>query len=105
MITVRCLSSEAPAAKAEVARIMKAFEEARDSCRSGTFEPTIGDDGVLWLNLGEKGYYSLQESHGQQLLLFSPITGARSYCLSLRTALTIAHVSTAVRLRRRTVVL
>ena len=84
---------------------MKAFEEARDSCRSGTFEPTIGDDGVLWLNLGEKGYYSLQESHGQQLLLFSPITGARSYCLSLRTALTIAHVSTAVRLRRRTVVL
>ena len=81
LAAVRCLTTEVPGAKAEVARIMKAFEEARDSCLSGTFEPTLGDDGVLWLNLGEKGYYSLQES-GQQLLLFSPVTGALSSSLS-----------------------
>lgn len=39
-------------AQAEVARVLGAFEEAKESC-SDTFEPEMGDDGVLWLNLGD----------------------------------------------------
>ena len=77
VLVCRCarLSTSPPSpARAEVSRILRALEEAKDSCH-GTFEPTLGDDGVLSLNLGEKGWYSLQEQDGQ-LLLFSPITGA-----------------------------
>lgn len=56
---------------------MVAFEDARDAT-SDTFEPKIGDDGVLWLNLGDKGWYSLQEYNGQ-LMMFSPISGPQYY--------------------------
>ena len=66
--------TEVTVARKEVNRIMAAFEEARDSTPD-KFEPSIGDDGVLWLDLGDKGWYSLQETDSQ-LLLFSPITGA-----------------------------
>eukprot|EP00966_Prymnesium_polylepis_P308414 7127283-Prymnesium_polylepis.1 len=45
---------------------------------SDTFEPSLGEDGVLVLDLGAKGQYSLQVA-GQQLLLFSPITGPVYY--------------------------
>ena len=56
---------------------MEALNDAKDAC-SDTFEPTLGADGVLWLSLGSRGYYSLQEHNGQ-LLLFSPITGPLYY--------------------------
>ena len=69
------LCNESSPAKAEVTRILACFEDAKENCHSGTFEPTLGDDGVLWLNLGDKGYYSLQAQPNGQLLLFSPITG------------------------------
>jgi len=42
---------------------------------TGTFEPTLGHDGVLWLNLGDNGYYTIQSLPNGQQLLFSPITG------------------------------
>mmetsp|Transcript_27282 Transcript_27282/g.45481 ORF Transcript_27282/g.45481 Transcript_27282/m.45481 type:complete len:163 (+) Transcript_27282:19-507(+) len=73
-----CLTTEALSpAKAEMLRIFEALEDAKDAC-SDTFVPEIGDDGVLWLNLGDKGWYSLQESN-RQLLLFSPVTGPQYY--------------------------
>ena len=42
------------------------------------FEPTLGDDGVLLLDLGPKGQYSLQAANGR-LLLFSPLVGPKYY--------------------------
>ena len=84
-----CNEAASPAI-AEVARILACFEEAKESC-GDTFEPTLNDDGVLWLNLGEKGYYSLQAQPDGQLLLFSPITGAHCTAASpsrTRAALT-----------------
>ena len=75
--------AEVAPAKAEVARILAAFSEAQDTLAAisakDTFSPSIGDDGVLWLDLGEKGYYSLQAQPDGQLLLFSPITGPLYY--------------------------
>jgi frataxin-like iron-binding protein CyaY len=72
-----------PPAKVEVARILAAFTVGQatlaEISAKDTFNPTIGDDGVLWLDLGDKGYYSLQAQPDGQLLLFSPITGPLYY--------------------------
>ena len=38
----------------------------------------MGDDGVLLLDLGDKGQYSLQ-AEGEKLLLFSPLSGPIYY--------------------------
>ena len=43
-----------------------------------TFECTIGDDGILVVDLGAKGQYSFQ-SHNGQLILFSPVSGPCYY--------------------------
>ena len=75
--------ANAEVAKAEVARILAAFTVGQatlaEISAKDTFNPTIGDDGVLWLDLGDKGYYSLQAQPDGQLLLFSPITGPLYY--------------------------
>ena len=42
------------------------------------FEPSINDEGVLTLDLGCKGQYSLQVE-GDRLLLFSAVSGPRYY--------------------------
>ena len=52
--------------------------EAREGCFE-TFEPSLGDDGVLTLDLGDKGQYSLQAMGADQLLLFSPVVGPKYY--------------------------
>ena len=63
--------------EAEIARIHAAFVDGRDACFE-QFEPSLDDQGVLHLDLGAKGQYSLQ-AHGAQLLLFSPISGPKYY--------------------------
>ena len=72
-----------PPAEAEVARILVAFHEAQDTLAAisakDTFRPSRGDDGVLWLDLGDKGHYSLTAQPDGRLLLFSPITGPQYY--------------------------
>ena len=75
----RGLSSTASDAVAtEIRRLQSALLDAQ----SGTperFEPSIGDDGILLLDLGpEKGTYSFQELNGQ-LLLYSPLSGPKYY--------------------------
>ena len=76
-------ASNADVAKAEVERILVAFTVGQatlaEISAKDVFNPTLGDDGVLWLDLGEKGYYSLQAQPDGQLLLFSPITGPLYY--------------------------
>ena len=52
--------------------------EAREGC-SDVFEPALQADGVLLLDLGSKGQYSLQPAEDEQLLLFSPISGPKYY--------------------------
>lgn len=65
--------------RATIRRLLSVMTEARDGC-SDRFEPTMGDDGVLHLDLGpEKGQYSIQESPGGTLLLFSPLSGPKYY--------------------------
>ena len=61
-------------AAAELLRIQAAFVDAAEG-QGEQFEATMGDDGVLTLDLGPKGQYSLQVMGGQttQLLLFSPV--------------------------------
>ena len=66
-----------PAADKEVSRIYAAMKDAQETC-SDHFEPTMDSDGKLLLDLGGKGQYSL-EAAGDQLLLFSPITGPIYY--------------------------
>ena len=61
-----------------VSRVMKVMLEARDGC-SDTFDPTLQDDGMLLLDLGSKGQYSLQPAANNQLLLFSPLSGPKYY--------------------------
>ena len=65
-----------PPAKVEVARILAAFTVGQatlaEISAKDTFNPTIGDDGVLWLDLGDKGYYSLQAQPDGQLLRAPP---------------------------------
>ena len=76
-------AANADVAKAEVERILAAFTVGQatlaEISAKDVFNPTLGDDGVLWLDLGEKGYYSLQAQPDGQLLLFSPITGPLYY--------------------------
>ena len=78
-----CTATEPRPADAEVARILAAFTVGQatlaEISAKDTFNPTIGDDGVLWLDLGDKGFYSLQAQPDGQLLLFSPITGPLYY--------------------------
>lgn len=58
-------------------KIQSALEDARDST-SETFDPHMNADGVLVLDLGPKGQYSLQVE-GETLLLFSAASGPRYY--------------------------
>jgi frataxin-like iron-binding protein CyaY len=58
-------------------RVYGVMVDAREGC-SDTFEPTLGDDGVLVLDLGDKGQYSLQPE-GTRLLLFSALSGPKYY--------------------------
>jgi frataxin-like iron-binding protein CyaY len=61
-----------------VQRILAVMVEAREGC-SDVFEPALQADGVLLLDLGSKGQYSLQPAEDEQLLLFSPISGPKYY--------------------------
>ena len=72
-----CIHGGGATPEAAIARINKAFVEAKEGC-ADVFEPTLGDDGVLLLDLGPKGQYSLQASNGR-LLLFSPLVGPKYY--------------------------
>lgn len=75
--------TDAHVAKAEVERILAALTVGQatlaEISAKDVFNPTLGNDGVLWLDLGEKGHYSLQAQPNGQLLLFSPITGPLYY--------------------------
>ena len=53
------------------------MQDAAASCHD-TFSPTLGEDGVLVVDLGSKGQYSIQAA-GQQLLIFSPVSGPCYY--------------------------
>ena len=75
----RTLSSslaETPAAC--ISRIHAVLLDAKEGC-SDTFEPSIGDDGVLLLDLGDKGQYSMQAHEQDKLLVFSPLAGPKIY--------------------------
>ena len=65
------------APEAAIRRIQAAFVDAGECC-SDRFEPSLGEDSVLLLDLGDKGQYSLQ-AHGERLLLFSPLSGPKYY--------------------------
>ena len=60
-----------------IKRIQAAFVDAGSSCAE-RFEASLGEDGILLLDLGDKGQYSLQ-AQGERLLLFSPISGPKYY--------------------------
>ena len=76
---VRMLSSFAPeSAAACIVRVHAVMLDAQGGC-SDTFEPSISDDGVLTLDLGAKGQYSLQPHEQDKILLFSPIAGPKIY--------------------------
>ena len=64
--------------EAAIARLHAAFIEASEACYE-TFEPTLGDDGMLLLDLGPKGQFSVQSADGGRLLLFSAISGPKYY--------------------------
>jgi len=70
-------SSSAPPADAFILTVHKALEDGRGAT-SETFEPRMTDDGILELNLGEKGFYSLSKAD-DRLLLFSPTSGPKYY--------------------------
>ena len=53
------------------------MQDAKEAC-ADTFVPSLGEDGKLALDLGDKGWYSLEEVGGQ-LLLFSPVSGPKYY--------------------------
>ncbi|KAL1524751.1 hypothetical protein AB1Y20_019634 [Prymnesium parvum] len=75
------LSSATPPAgeaRLEILRILRALDASKDACCE-TFEPRMAEEGVLVLDLGEKGQYSLQEAGSAQLLLFSPVSGPLYY--------------------------
>ena len=55
--------------------------EAAESTHE-TMVPTVGEDGILVIDLGEKGQYSLQSYNGQ-LILFSPVSGPCYYSYDL----------------------
>lgn len=76
----RRLSSSAASGtpEAAIARIHAAFIESGDACND-TFKPSLGEDGILLLDLGDKGQYSLQAADGGQLLLFSALSGPKYY--------------------------
>ena len=58
--------------------VLAALLDGKESCFE-TFEPSLGADGVLLLDIGDKGTYSLQATDGGQLLLFSPVAGPKYY--------------------------
>lgn len=60
-----------------IKKIQMALEDAREGT-ADTFEPYMNDEGVLVLDLGSKGQYSLQ-LEGERLLLFSATSGPRYY--------------------------
>lgn len=61
-----------------IGTIHTAFEDAATSC-SDTFKPSLSESGgMLSLDLGDKGQYSLQLD-GEGLLLFSPVIGPKRY--------------------------
>lgn len=53
------------------------MQEASEACHE-TFDPAVDESGMLVVDLGSKGQYSLQV-HEQQLLLFSPVSGPAHY--------------------------
>lgn len=61
-----------------ITTILAALEDGKVGC-SDTFEPALGADGKLVLDLGSKGSYSLEAAAGGQLLLFSPVAGPKYY--------------------------
>ena len=67
---------ETPAAC--IARVHAVMLDGQAACFD-TFEPSIGDDGILLLDLGEKGQYSLQPHEHDKLMLFSPLVGPKIY--------------------------
>ena len=74
-------SSAAETPQAAVTRYAKVMLEAAESTHE-TMVPTVGDDGILVIDLGEKGQYSLQSYNGQ-LILFSPVSGPCYYSYDL----------------------
>lgn len=65
------------AARRELVKIHAALDNARGATRE-RFEPSVDEKGVLLLDLGAKGQYSLQVE-GERLLLFSAYSGPRYY--------------------------
>ena len=63
--------------EAAIRRLHAVMLEAADNSHE-TFVPTVGDDGMLVVDLGDKGQYSFQEHNGQ-LILFSPVSGPCYY--------------------------
>jgi frataxin-like iron-binding protein CyaY len=75
----RCWLSTAAHAEAgsTISTIHAALNDAKGAC-SDTFEPALSADGIMSLDLGDKGQYSLQPD-GERLLLFSPVVGPKHY--------------------------
>lgn len=75
--TLSAVASVPAAATRWIKKIQMALEDAREGT-ADTFEPYMNDEGVLVLDLGSKGQYSLQ-LEGERLLLFSATSGPRYY--------------------------
>jgi hypothetical protein len=67
--------SETP--QAAIQRLYGVMLASSDTCNE-TFNPTLDVNGILVVDLGAKGQYSMQASDGQ-LLLFSPVSGPCYY--------------------------
>ena len=63
--------------EAAIRRLHTVMLDAADSTHE-TFVPTVASDGILTVDLGDKGQYSFQEHNGQ-LMLFSPVSGPCCY--------------------------
>jgi frataxin-like iron-binding protein CyaY len=72
-----CSAPAATPADAFILSVHRALEDGKGAT-SETFEPRITEAGVLELNLGEKGYYTLARAD-DRLLLFSPTSGPKYY--------------------------
>ena len=58
--------------------VLAALEDGRGAT-SETFVPQLNERGGLELDLGDKGWYTLEAAQGGLLLLFSPLSGPKYY--------------------------
>jgi len=58
--------------------VLAALEDGRGAT-SETFVPQLNERGGLELDLGDKGWYTLEAAEGGLLLLFSPLSGPKYY--------------------------